>query len=106
MTFVAFLQARTPAFLAVVMAAMGAQAQVNYMIIKKADKSVTEIPTGDVEDVSFAVKDYITVNGVKFTMIKVYGGSWGRTDVYCQSVFRYGFEPTFRYNNLGLRLAL
>ena len=76
MTFVAFLQARTPAFLAVVMAAIGAQAQVNYMKITKTDNSTVLIPTGEVKDVSFTTKEIITVKGVSFTMIKVYGGTF------------------------------
>ena len=64
-------------FVAVVMAAIGAQAQVDYMKVKKTDKSVLEIPIKEVEDISYVQKLTVKVkNNITITMIKVYGGTF------------------------------
>ncbi|MCH8475312.1 MAG: formylglycine-generating enzyme family protein [Opitutales bacterium] len=34
------------------------------------------------------------------------GGSWSITGQFCRSAYRHGNKPSFRYNNLGFRLAL
>lgn len=62
-----------------------------------ADWYVNNLPGGSVTDPTGAGSGAFRV---------VRGGGWGHAALHCRSAFRVRFEPVFRHNNLGFRLAL